>query len=160
MTGFDLPVEVARAVARTVREAGKTVGETGGFLLGSEGSGAVNVLALTGHHGITRQRDLFTISGAALATLFEWADEGSLTILAQWHSHGRGAFLSRTDLKYGLNIPGFHSAVVPFYENPSSDFLDWGWWTYDGGRWIVSNPARQVTNDKFVQVTFDEEGVS
>jgi hypothetical protein len=160
MTGFDLSVEVARAIAQTVREAGETVGEIGGFLLGSEDSRAVSVLALTGHHGITRRRDLFTVSGAALTTLFEWADERSLTILAQWHSHRRGAFLSRTDLKYGLNIPGFHSAVVPFYEDPSPDFLDWGWWTYESGRWIVSNPARRVANDKFVQVTFDEEGVS
>jgi hypothetical protein len=160
MTGFDMSAKVAAAVAGTAREAGRSVGETGGFLLAPEGSEAVSVSALAGHRGITRRRDLFMVSGAALAMLFEWADDLDLTIVAQWHSHRRGAFLSRTDLEYGLNVPGFHSAVVPFYKDPSVNFLDWGWWTYEGGRWIASNPARKVADDDFLQVTFDEEGVS
>jgi len=160
MTGFELSADVATAVAETVREVGESLGETGGFLLGSEGSDAVSVLALAGDRGISRRRDLFMVSGAALATLFEWADERSLTIFAQWHSHRRGAFLSLTDLEYGLNVPGFHSAVVPFYRKPSHDFLDWGWWTYEAGKWTATRPARYSTEDEFLQVTFDEEGVS
>ena len=160
MTGFDLSDRLASAIAGTVREAGRSVGETGGFLLAPEGSAAVSVSALAGHHGITRRRDLFMVSGAALAMLFEWADERSLSIVAQWHSHRRGAFLSRTDLAYGLNVPGFHSTVVPFYKDPPADFSDWGWWTYEGGEWDASSPARRGAAEDFLQVTFDENGVS
>jgi hypothetical protein len=160
MTGFDLSAEVAVAIAGAVREAGECVGETGGFLLGSEDSRAASVLAVAGDRGITRRRDLFIVTGAALSTLFEWADDLDRTIVAQWHSHRRGAFLSPTDLKYGLNVPGFHSAVVPYYKDPSPDFLDWGWWTYEGGKWIASRPARRGPAEGFLQVTFDEEGVS
>jgi len=141
-------------IAAEARAAGADRVETGGFILEGE-RGAASVLALTGEKGITRRRDLFHVSGLALATLFDWAEDHELTIAAQWHTHGRRAFLSDTDLEYGFNVSGFTTTVVPYFRQASPDAKHWGWWIFDSGEWVAV-PAPESVPGSFSVITFEE----
>lgn len=133
--------------------------ETGGFVLASEHRpDRANVLALAGQSGIVRRRDLFTISGAAIERLFSWAADAELRIRAQVHSHARGAFLSRTDLKHGFDVDGFITAVVPHFATPSADPGDWRWWQRGSSRWHPYRAPDVVAGSVRV-VCFDEDGL-
>jgi hypothetical protein len=154
MSALRLPADMPARIAFEARVAGAHAVETGGFILGAPEAPA-SVLALTGEKGITRRRDLFHVSGLAMATLFEWVEERELTVAAQWHTHGRRAFLSETDLEYGFNVPGFTTTVVPFYRQASVDPADWGWWTFDDGEWAAV-PAPPLVSSGFSVITFEE----
>lgn len=133
--------------------------ETGGFLLSPENRpDHANVLALAGQAGIVRRRDLFTISGGAIERLFSWAGDAELRIRAQVHSHGRDAFLSRTDLRHGFDVNGFITAVVPHFASPSASPGDWGWWQRGGGRWQARRAPDVVAGSVRI-VHFDETGL-
>lgn len=131
--------------------------ETGGFFLSDDG-GALTVVALPGAKGIVRHPRLFVVSGRALARLFRWAGDHELQIRVQFHSHGREAFLSETDLTHGFSVDGFVSTVLPFFRNPSTDPAAWGWWAYDAGGWRHTAPASLIASEARI-VRFDEEGV-
>jgi hypothetical protein len=150
-----IPRAAAARIATEARLAGSRPTETGGFLLAVPG-GSVSVLALAGENGVRRGRDLLHVGGLALASLFEWAEAHELTVAAQWHSHRLHAFLSDTDLRYGLNVPGFRTAVVPNYSRASSDPADWGWWVYDAKQWVET--AAPMLGDTPVTVITFEEG--
>jgi len=155
MSHFTLPADMGPAIATVVRASGEDVVETGGFVLAEADSTHGTVLALAGDKGIDRTWGIFQVSGEALGTLFEWADDRDLTVLAQWHSHRREAFLSKTDLEHGFNVPGFRTAVVPHFEAPSSDPTQWGWWTFDGTRWVeFAGPACGASG--FRVISFEE----
>ena len=149
-----LPDRIPARIAAEARAAGAHLVETGGFILAGA-QGPASVLALTGERGITRRRDLFHVSGLALASLFEWAEDRELSVVAQWHTHGGGAFLSRTDLEYGFNVHGFTTTVVPFYSQASPDANNWGWWTFDSGEWGAV-PAPESVPAPFSVITFEE----
>jgi hypothetical protein len=157
MTELVVPRGAAARIAAETRLAGRERAETGGFLLAPH-DGPVAVLALAGVRGVRRERDLFQVGSLALAALFEWTEDHDLTVVAQWHSHRRDAFLSLTDLQHGFNVPGFYTAVVPNYAAPSADPADWGWWVFDGGAWTPVPPAAHHELDHAV-VTFEEGGV-
>jgi hypothetical protein len=154
MRALLLPAAMPARIAFEARAGGADNVETGGFILGAPGATA-SILALTGEKGITRQRDLFLVDGLAMATLFEWVDARDLTVAAQWHTHGRRAFLSETDLEYGFNVPGFTTTVVPYYRNASADPADWGWWTFDDGEWVATM-APPLVPSGFSVITFEE----
>jgi hypothetical protein len=147
-----LPIGLPERVAAETRAAGARVVETGGFLLAAADR-PVSVLALTGSQDIYRERGLFLIGSRAMATLFDWASERSLRVVAQWHSHRGRAFLSETDLAYGFNVPGFRTCVVPSYEDPSADPDDWGWWVF-GHEWVETAPPVVVVG-AFDVITFE-----
>ena len=153
-----MPANMGSTIARVAAIAGPHVGETGGFLLGKLNTSEAVVLALTGSKGITRHEDLFQISGLALSALFEWADDHDMTVLAQWHSHRVVTGLSPTDVKDGLNVQDFQTTVVPYYHNPPSNPAGWGWWTYNGQRWVAS-PSPRLTTSAFSTITFEEGNV-
>ena len=155
MGQFTVPTDMSATIASVAQITGGQLVETGGFLLGAVNTTDATGLALTGDAGIERRKDLFQVSGLALSVLFEWADDHGMTVIAQWHSHRLGAFLSPTDLKYGLNVRDFHTSVIPHYQNPSRDPADWGWWTYNGTSWAVSAPPRS-TSSAFRTITFEE----
>jgi hypothetical protein len=154
MSALLLPDRMPARIAAEARVAGADLVETGGFILAAE-QGPASVLALTGEKGITRRRDLFHVSGLALAALFEWAEDRELTVAAQWHTHGRRAFLSDTDLEHGFNVPGFTTTVVPYYRQASPDANDWGWWTFDSGEWVAVSAPDSVPAF-FSVITFEE----
>jgi hypothetical protein len=154
MSPLLLPAGLPARIAFEARAAGARVIETGGFILGAPDAPA-SVLALTGEMGITRRRDLFHVTGLALATLFEWVEERDLTVAAQWHTHGRHAFLSETDLEHGFNVPGFTTTVVPYYRQASPDPADWGWWRFNGDKWVAV-PAPSLVSSEFSAITFEE----
>ena len=146
-----LPQEAVRTALDHVRRYGGADVETGLFLLAPRGSDAVGIVALTGNKGITRRRNMFAVSGAAL-------DGEDLVVLAQLHSHGGRAFLSPTDTEHGFAVEGFTSTVVPSYNAPPTDPARWGWWRYEAGAWRAILPP--TTLDGSVRcVMFDEEGV-
>lgn len=153
-----LPREAVRVAVDHVRRYGGEDVETGLFLLAPRGSDSVHVVALTGDKGITRRRNVFAVSGAALDVLFEWADGEDLVVLAQLHSHGGRAFLSPTDTEHGFAVEGFASAVVPRYKAPPTYPARWGWWRYEGGAWRAILPPT-VLDASFRCVIFDEEAV-
>jgi hypothetical protein len=156
MNELRIPVTMAEQIAAEATTCGQRGGETGGFLLAPAGSReGASVLALAGEIGVERRRDLFRISGIALAALFEWADDHDLAIAAQWHSHRLGAFLSETDLAYGFNVPGFRSAVVPNYLRASADPAEWGWWRYHEGSWQTT-PAPTPVETPCSSILFEE----
>jgi len=150
---------LAHAVQQDVSRYGAAGVETGMFLLGPR-EGSVTTVAFAGTAGVTRRRDQFAVTGSALACLFRYASDGDLLVMAQVHSHGRGAFLSETDLRYGFAVEGFTTAVIPNYRNPPADPRAWGWWRYANGGWDITPPfmiggsAAQAT-----EVRFDEDGV-
>ena len=154
MSALLLPTGLPERIATEARAAGAHIVETGGFILGALSSPA-SILALTGDKGVTRRRDLFHVSGPAMATLFEWVEKRELTVIAQWHTHGRRAFLSETDLEYGFNVPGFTTTVVPYYRSASADPADWGWWTFNDGEWVAVPPPALVSSE-FSVITFEE----
>ena len=157
MTDVLMPSRMAASIADVVHAAGQRPVETGGFTLGAS-TGPLSVLALTGTEGVERRRNLFRVSGGAMAVLFEWADSAGITIVAQWHSHGRLAFLSETDVEHGFNVPGFRTTVVPFYRSPTPDPAAWGWWMFNGRHWVETPPPRLI-DAEFRVITFGEEGV-
>jgi hypothetical protein len=157
MSTLLLPERMPARIAAEARAAGADLVETGGFILAA-GDEPASVLALTGDKGITRRRNLFHVSGLGLAALFEWAEERALTVAAQWHTHGRRAFLSDTDLEYGFNVPGFTTTVVPYYQHASADPADWGWWTFDSHDWVAV-PAPESVPGSFSVITFEERRV-
>jgi hypothetical protein len=137
--------------------------ETGGFLLASRadpdgGYPAVTAVALAGDAGITRHRDVFQVSERALDRVFTFADDRGLWIPALLHSHRTGAFLSAADQRYGLNVDGFVSAVIPRYASPPGDPASWGWWRFESGQWRDAPPGRTAGEAAEV-LRFDEAGV-
>jgi hypothetical protein len=155
MSAFTVPEPMTALIADIVRENGGEELETGGFILAPYGNEGGTVLALTGDKGIERSWGLFQVSGLAVATLFDWADDSNLRVLAQWHSHRRQAFLSKTDLEHGFNVPGFRTAVIPNFEQPSANPTDWGWWMFEDGVWRAT-PAPRFNESGFEVITFEE----
>jgi hypothetical protein len=153
-----MPFAMTHAIASVARAGGAELVETGGFILGQADTSTGSVLALTGKADIGRDEHLFHVGGLALTTLFDWADDHELSVLAQWHTHRRGAFLSETDLLHGLNVPGFHTSVVPDYEQPSPDPSKWGWWTYQSGAWVPAATPK-LTAVSFQTITFEQRAV-
>lgn len=160
------PLRLARAgidaIVSEVRRYGRSAPrgvETGGFLVGEAShSEVIAVVAMAGERGIERSRGVFRISAAAIDMLFEWADKHALRIPAQFHSHEMGGVLSDIDRREGFNVRGFISCVVPEYREPPQDANRWGWWRFDGGRWLTAGPAVAMAGQIAV-VTFDEDSV-
>ncbi|MFK0154687.1 hypothetical protein ACIQVK_21750 [Streptomyces sp. NPDC090493] len=75
------------------------------------------------------------------------------------HSHPRDAFLSRTDLRYSLRVPGFVNSVVPTFAQPPTDPSLWGWWQYVDDWSSCSPPVTDPACPKATVITFDAEGV-
>jgi proteasome lid subunit RPN8/RPN11 len=153
-----VPDTAASAIASEVRRYGVVSVETGGFLLAPLGTEAVSIVAFAGAKGIKRDRLYLEISEIALDRLFGFAEDKQCWVPAQFHSHAGPAFLSRTDREHGLRVPGFISAVVPDFAEPSARMTAWAWFRFDQGGWhsVSSPPAAQRD---LCQVTFDEEGV-
>lgn len=158
MSEFSIPTQMSATIASKVRASGTTMLETGGFTLAPYGTDSGTVLALSGEIGIERSWGLFEVSGLAIAALFDWADDHELRVLSQWHSHRFEAFLSKTDLAHGFNVPGFRTAVIPNFERPSADPTAWGWWRYTEDKWVITPPP--VPSDtSFEVITFEEHHV-
>jgi len=156
-----LPTDAASAIVTDVRDHGSSRVETGGFVLSSLAEPEeVSVVAVAGRAGIARRRGLFGISGGALDQLFAWADAHALRIPAQFHSHAGRAFLSPTDLAHGLSVRGFVTCIVPFFADPPLDPGAWGWWRFDGAKWVSEPAPAAIQRDVPVGVvSFDEDGV-
>jgi hypothetical protein len=156
---LSLPVTACELIVSDVRRHGAHGVETGAFLLAHENEpDDLNIVAFSGVRGITRRPHVFRISGSALERLFEWASEKELRVRALVHSHKRGAFLSATDLRHGLSVRGFTSAVIPKFAEPSPNAADWGWWRFNDGSWEPIAAPR--SGDRPVHlVEFDESGV-
>lgn len=148
------PTEMATAIALTTRTKGALDHETGGYVIAND-HGQLVTLALAGDRGIERASNLFRVTTRAIATLFDWVAQRHLTVSAQWHSHRLGAFLSDADVRYGFNVTGFHTCVVPNYKCPSNDATQWGWWTFDGRRWTPIE-APTPCSTAFSVITFQE----
>jgi hypothetical protein len=157
--GFDLPADAARAVIDDVTGYGTTGVETGGFFAVPRDEEAVSMVALAGTTGIVRERLYFQISERALDRLFSYADEASLWLPAQFHSHAEGAFLSRTDKEHGLSVDGFVSAVVPDFAGPPAEPSAWGWWEYHSRLWHQIASPQTLPAGEVRIVLFDEDGV-
>jgi hypothetical protein len=98
------------------------------------------------------------VSAFALDRLFDFADQRSYRIPAQFHSHATAAFLSHTDQQLGLRVKGFTSTVIPDFANPTSKVAAWGWWRFFSEDWDACQPPRIEGGDVEI-VVFDEVGV-
>ncbi len=156
--GMVIPVGGVTTILADIRLHGRAGLETGAMLLGRMSERQIDIVALLGDRGIERHPDYLVITGVALATLFDWADDRGAQVLAQLHSHGLSARMSVTDQRFGLTVEGFTSTIVPEAACPSADPSRWGWWTFRGGRWEPSEPAR-VAEGSCLTVVFDESGV-
>ena len=153
-----VPADAVVGVIKEVRAFGRHRLETGGFLLAPRGTSTISTVALAGDVGIVRRHNLFQVSALALDRLFTFADDHGLSAPAQFHSHGVGAFLSESNEKHGLCVEGFISVVVPQFFDPPGEMGEWGWWRYDGGRWITITAWRRRNGAADV-VRFDEDGI-
>jgi proteasome lid subunit RPN8/RPN11 len=155
-----IPIRLIDALHADVRRYGRLDVETGMFLLGTPNTLKANTLALAGTAGITRERGRFAVTGAALARLFAHARDQQLQVLAQLHSHGGPAFLSRVDLKHGFAVDGFTTCVIPNYRRASRNPAAWGWWQHTAGQWQPCPPYTVNADGAIARViTFDERGV-
>jgi hypothetical protein len=155
---FALPDLAGCVIANEVRQFGQRGVETGGFLLAPRAQGTVTIMAFAGEVGIVRERRLFQVSAFALDRLFDFADQRSCWIPAQFHSHAVAAFLSPTDQQLGLRVEGFTSTVIPNFANPTSKVSAWGWWRFLSEDWIACQPPH-TEGDGVEILIFDEEGV-
>lgn len=159
MSELVMPLDMASEIVREVRSFGTMRKETGGFLLAPDTNSAeLEVLALAGTAGIRRKIDLFVVSGTAIERLFTWASHERLAIRAQVHSHGRRAFLSRSDIRHGFTVEGFVTSVVPYFLDPPATPDAWGWWQCRAGRWR-EHEAPDLGSGTVRVVRFDEDGV-
>lgn len=160
MSNPQIPKVLAGAVCQDVAGYGLRGVETGMFLLGPRDGSGVTTVAFAGTAGVTRRKDHFAVTGTALARLFRHADDHDLLVMAQVHSHGRAAFLSETDLRYGFAVEGFTTSVIPNYRCPSADPRVWGWWRYTSGCWVVAAPYVVAGSEgEASRITFDEDGI-
>jgi hypothetical protein len=157
VNGLLLPDAAAEAIVAEVARYGRHQVETGGFMLTSVTTDVVTAIAHAGTRGILRRHDLFQISDLALDALFAHVEEHGLSIPAQYHSHGLGAFMSDCDLEHGLSVEGFTSTIVPFFSDPPPDPSAWGWWRF-ARSWIPLAPPVSTIGEVEVLV-FDEDGV-
>lgn len=159
--GFVLPTTSSQIVADHVASYGRQrIGvETGGFLLAPAGRAVVDIVAVTGVKGITRKPDQFHISGAAIEALAEWAEDHHHRIVAQFHSHGLGAFLSSIDRASGFRVAGFTTTVVPNFADPCPEPSSWGWWRYRNGDWQLASPPATAPPGTGELHVFDADGV-
>jgi hypothetical protein len=147
----------AEAICAEIAAWGARDSETGGFLLAAGDKDTLATLALSGARGVRRAKDQFRVSPTALGKLFNYAADNDLRVAAAFHSHKRSAFLSKTDLEYGLNVKGLISVVIPHFQRPSSAPSDWRWWNFAKG-WEEIEPAAVVPGAARI-LRFDEEGV-
>jgi hypothetical protein len=154
--GLEITKGAVEAVVFEIITWGTEICETGAFMLSSEASpDRMATVALPGLAGVHRAHDGFKLSGAAIERLFTWAADSGFRIRAQMHSHRRHAFLSPTDLRYGFNVEGFITSVVPDYAAPPHDPADWGWWRYQRQGWDTAR-SPTVIDGGCTTVLFDE----
>jgi hypothetical protein len=156
---LEIPSALPGLIAAHVENWGRDRCESGLLLLGEPEATLADVVAWPGEKGIIRKRGKFAISGLALARIFDWATDREVVVRALIHSHGGRAFLSWVDLDYGFSVPGFISAIVPHYREPSSEVTDWSWWQFDGTEWADLDTPN-VVSQPLSEVTFDEDGVT
>jgi proteasome lid subunit RPN8/RPN11 len=156
MIALTITSDAVATIGAEVAAWGAKEMETGGFLLAGDDR-AITIVAHSGRTGIERHRDLFVVSGRALAFLFAYAEERDLMVVAQFHSHGRRAFLSRSDLRHGFGVDGFTTTVVPYYASPPDDITAWGWWIHRSG-WQATEPP-PVAIGSVRTIHFDEDGI-
>lgn len=138
MTQLELATDaLIRLIGDVVRFGGDGQ-ETAAILLSSRHDRHADILALCGERGIERRPDQLVISGAALALLFDWADEVGAQVIAQVHSHGGLARMSPTDRRFGLTVEGFTSAIIPYFAEPPDDPSAWGWWRFQERAWVTA----------------------
>jgi proteasome lid subunit RPN8/RPN11 len=158
MSGLTIPLDAVGIVQHHVRGFGANRLETGGFFLAPASAPTrIDRVALTGQRGILRERYRFQVSGAAFAALSRVAADDDLVVAAQFHSHEYEGELSITDRRYGFNMFGFTSVVVPHFAEPSSNAFEWAWWIYDGSAWCSTPAATSVAGSVSV-FEFDEDG--
>ena len=78
--GMVIPVGGVTTILADIRLHGRAGLETGAMLLGRVGEQQVDIVALLGEPGIERHPDYLVISGVALATLFDWADDRGASV--------------------------------------------------------------------------------
>ena len=157
--GLRLPRTAIDTIVEDVRRHGAIGLESGAWLMASESDPTlVTHIALLGDRGILRRPDQLIVSGKALALLLDWADRGALVVRAQVHSHGREAFMSDTDRRFGMTVEGFIAGIVPWARVASTVVDDWRWWTFKQGEWST-RLAPETTDDAVLTVEFDEDGV-
>lgn len=154
-----LPDAAIAAIVDDIHFFGVIGVESGGWLLASEDEPErIRHVALLGETGIVRRPDQLIVSGKAIAVLFDWAVVERLVVRAQVHSHGREAFMSETDRRFGLTVEGFIAAIVPFARIATSRPDAWRWWEFRDGRWSSTDPAA-VGDGEVRVIRFDEAGV-
>lgn len=159
MTGLRLPRVAVNTIVEDIRRHGAIGLESGAWLLASESEPTlITHIALLGDHGILRRPDQLIVSGKAIAMLLDWADRGALVVRAQVHSHGREAFMSDTDRRFGMTVEGFIAGIVPWARVASTIVDDWRWWTFEQGEWST-RVAPDTTDHAVLAVEFDEDGV-
>ena len=159
MPSLVLPDAAIAAIVNDIHVFGEVGVETGAWLLASEDDpNRIRHVALLGDAGIVRRPDQLIVSGKAIAIMFGWAVVERLVVRAQVHSHGREAFMSETDRRFGFTVEGFIAAIVPFARIASSRPDAWRWWAFHDGRWSSTDPA-VVCDGEVRVVRFDEAGV-
>jgi hypothetical protein len=158
-----LPANIADALLAQTVAFGRRDLETGGFLLigadDDDPGGTVQALALAGDHGVERGWGRFTVSGAVLENMCEWAADNELRAAALVHTHKRTAGMSWIDRESGFRVDGFRSVIVPWFTNPPPTPNAWGWYVFRDNDWQRDQPGQIVPGDHGRVVVIDERGV-
>lgn len=157
-----LPANIVDALLSATVAFGQRDLETGGFLLADDHD-VVQALALAGESGVDRHWGLFTVSGAVLERVCEWAAEQNLRVTALVHTHQGRASMSRTDRNNGFRVDSFRSVIIPSFARPPTALAEWGWYVFEHGDWHLDRPGEvigeSVTSGSGRIIVVDEGGV-
>lgn len=156
---LQIPAGGVATILADVQTWGSTGVETGALLLTPPGQPSVRVVALAGTRGVIRRAGLFVLTHGVIDTLFTYAEDRGLQARAQVHSHAGRAFLSETDRRGNIRLPGFVAVVVPTFRAPAANLEEWGWWTFDDGDWQPSKAGQVDHASTAAVITVDAEGI-
>lgn len=141
------PVLLWWRLIRELRRRGKGQTESGAFILGRHGKNIVRAQQLVFYDDIdpsALKTGIVRLSGHAMNEVWETCSRTGLQVVADVHTHPRGAGQSNSDRNYPMVAMCGHIAlIIPNFARSAIDLRGVGQYRYLGSkRWTVSPPPR------------------
>lgn len=136
---WTIPTDLLDASVEVMRPHGRLGNEGLALWLGTAEGGQATVTHLVSLHGdgFCTSPSQLRLSWSAMSRLTDVADERSIYLIGQIHSHsGRLIDLSDVDEKYGVRCQDYLSVVCPHYaQQPVAGLNECGVHIFDDGRY-------------------------
>ena len=137
---LQIPIWTWIRIYRGLRRRGRSVRESGAFLLGKRGTRTALVRDVVYYNDLdpdALSTGIVRLSGAALGPLWALCAERGLEVLADVHTHPGGSGQSESDRAHPMvAIRGHVSLVVPNFARNAFDLAGVGHYRFEGNkRW-------------------------